>query len=160
MPIGVYKRLPLEERFWNNVKKTDSCWIWTGSRKTFGYGQISSGPRGKSKNFGAHRLCWIIHFGKIPPHLHVCHTCDNPICVNPKHLFLGTNLDNIADCIAKKRNPHGEKHGMSFLKEKDVKEIRNLYKSGNYTQREIATIYNVTRYTISDIILKRSWRHI
>jgi hypothetical protein len=92
----------LEEFFWQRVKKTETCWIWTGSiEKPFGYGTIHSHITGK--RLGAHRASWMIHKGPIPENLFVCHKCDNPPCCNPNHLFLGTCADNNRDAWAKGR---------------------------------------------------------
>lgn len=103
----------LERRFWAKVgmQPKDQCWPWRGSRaKRYGYGELSvrrnnirTGPPGK-----AHRISYELHFGPIAPGLKVLHTCDEPACVNPAHLKLGTQLDNIADMVAKGRhNPRG-----------------------------------------------------
>jgi hypothetical protein len=91
-------------RFWERVpnRPADECWMWTGPRWWDGYGRAG--------NRGAHRLSWIIAFGPIPDGLHVCHRCDAPLCVNPAHLFLGTNEDNRRDMLRKARHAHGPAH--------------------------------------------------
>lgn len=106
----VYKHAATEDtllkRFWKRVQKTDSCWIWTGTKLWNGYGSLSLGrARGFSidQKHYAHRVSWLIHNGEIPDGIFVCHRCDNPICVRPDHLFLGTPLDNMRDMISKGR---------------------------------------------------------
>jgi hypothetical protein len=93
----------LLERFWAKVKKTESCWIWTAYRNRQGYGRIGTSA---AKSTNAHRVSWIIHNGPITENQFVCHKCDNPSCVNPHHLFLGTRQDNINDMMIKKRSKH------------------------------------------------------
>lgn len=96
--------MPLTQRFWRKVERSDGCWLWTGVRTGRGYGRIQQGGLEKRKALLVHRLSWELHFGAIPAGLVVCHKCDVPLCVRPDHLFLGTQRDNIADCIAKGRS--------------------------------------------------------
>lgn len=100
-------RKPLTQRFWAFVKKTKGCWLWIGTLakgKWGGYGSIRL-PYGKGM-IKAHRLSWEMRFGPIPKGLQVCHSCDNPACVRPDHLFVGTQSDNQKDCEKKKRRYH------------------------------------------------------
>lgn len=159
------ERIPLEQRFWKYVNKTDGCWLWTGkARREFGYGAIAIG----GKNGGAmpsHRASWLIHFGDIPDGMCVCHTCDVPACVRPDHLFLGTRSDNNKDMALKNRydkvkRAKGERHGMRKLSESDVIQIRELYKPGETPLRTVAATFGVSLQTISRIINKKNWKHL
>jgi len=93
--------------FWSRVNKTDGCWLWTGATLR-GYGR-RSGRRPPHERI-CHRYAWIITNGPIPDGIHVLHRCDNPSCVRPDHLFLGTHQDNVSDMIAKDRHSHGDRH--------------------------------------------------
>lgn len=117
-PVG-RPRVPLVQRFWSNVRKTDSCWFWTGSTNKWGYGKTTeSGARGKTVS--AHRVSWLLHNGPIPDGLWVLHKCDEHYapgdisyrrCVNPAHLYLGTHRDNTQDTVRTGRIASGERNG-------------------------------------------------
>ncbi len=97
------KNEPIEIRFWQKVSKTDSCWVWTGLKQKAGYGLIQEGGKNGGKRITASRLSYKLAYGDFDQSLKVCHTCDNPSCVRPDHLFLGTQADNMRDCSLKKR---------------------------------------------------------
>jgi hypothetical protein len=94
----------LEQKFWERVVKLDkeSCWVWLGSKTQKGYGRLPVETLPKKKTKEAHRISWEIHFGEIEKGPCICHHCDNPICVNPNHLFKGTTNDNIQDAVRKR----------------------------------------------------------
>lgn len=160
------RRQTLEEQFWKQVQKTDSCWVWTGAKfKCGGYGALKVGGR-NGKVLRAHRVSWEMHIGVIPEGLFVCHSCDNPPCVNPSHLFLGTPLDNTADCSRKNRMVQqkngyvhrGEKHWHTTLTEADVRKIRELV--GSMPYRALGRMFHVSSSTILDIKKRRVWGHV
>lgn len=143
-------------RFSPNRPEND-CWEWTGWCHPRGYGKLSVEGRTEA----AHRVSWAIHFGEDPGKLHVLHKCDNPSCVNPAHLFLGTDLDNNQDMIAKGRNIiiRGERHGRSPFTDADVRIIRERWTSGA-SFSSLAREFGVSRVAIRNICLKRSWSHV
>lgn len=146
------------KRFWAKVlvKDIDECWLWTGYIKNK-YGYI-----GYSGSYTyAHRLAWIIEHGDIPEGMFVCHTCDNPGCVNPAHLFLGTHSDNIKDMFDKGRgvNNTGEKNGNARLTVTQVLEIRQLATTGK-SYRNIGNQYGISSAQVSRIVNKTSWAHV
>lgn len=138
------------------VNEQSGCWEWTGSKYPKGYGQFWSGTRGRS---GSHRFAYTVFNGPIPDGLHVCHKCDNPSCVNPDHLFVGTHGENMADMTAKKRHQFGSRSRNAKFTEDDVKEIRRAYQAGT-TQPELAAKFGVSDVTISKIVLAATWRHV
>jgi predicted DNA-binding protein YlxM (UPF0122 family) len=153
-------RQPLEQRFWKFVNKTDTCWLWTGATRGFGYGAINTGGK-NGKTEAAHRASWLIHFGDIPNDLCICHHCDNPLCVRPDHLFLGTRADNNHDMQNKGRasgGAQGEKHHQSKLTQEQVVEIRTAFHKHPAKLQEIANQYGVTLQTIQRLIQGDSWQ--
>lgn len=160
------KRMPyqqmrsLESRFWSFVRKTDNCWVWTGSTNGKGYGQMSQGKRG-FKPLLSHRVSWKLHFGVIPEGLCVLHRCDNPPCVRPGHLFLGTMTDNDADRDAKGRTAKGSDHCRSKLTESVVVQAREMYWKKRVLVKDIAAQLGViSASALSQAVLGRTWKHV
>ena len=153
---GPYKTKPIKNRFWENVRKTESCWWWKGTKNKNGYGVL--GINGKTKL--AHRLSWAISVSEIPIGKHVLHTCDNPSCVRPSHLFIGTQADNNLDMHNKGRSSGGSLRGQrnpnAKLTESDVSQIRKLVKQG-ISQVDLARQHGVHKHTINNIIKGRNW---
>jgi len=136
------------------------CWLWEASLNgTKGYyGQIRTGNTMSL----AHRVSYELHKGKIPKGKFVLHTCDVPSCVNPDHLFLGTQLDNMLDKKIKNRchSNKGSENGRSKLTEKEVTEIKLLLNSNLFLQKEIAEMFNVAQNTVSSISTGYTWKHM
>jgi hypothetical protein len=148
-------------RFFSKIRFTKSCWLWTSPKANTGYGQIGSGKR-KSKLLSAHVASWILHFGKKPAGLFVCHDCpdgDQKLCVNPAHLWLGTTDQNMKDAANKGRTPKGERHGRAKLTNKQIKEIRSR-RMAKMKHAEIARIYGVGRENIGMILRGKTWKHV
>lgn len=135
-----------------NVNEND-CWIWKGSKHRQGYGNVTY----KEKLELAHRVSWMIYYGEIPEGIKVCHHCDEPSCVNPAHLFLGTQLDNMADCIKKGRFtrniPKTRRIKLNF---DQVQEIKMLNEKG-ITRKELQEKFNVGQTCIAKILQGKSW---
>jgi len=151
--------IPLAIRFWDKVQLSEGCWTWTGATTGHGYGVLSKG-RDVEGLISAHRLAYKITYGPIPCGMNVCHKCDNPRCVRPDHLFLGTQKDNVLDMINKGRQRYkvcyGEDHGCAKLTTTQVIEIRDELKNGT-RQVDLAARYSVTQATISHIKLGKKW---
>jgi hypothetical protein len=170
------------ERFWTYITRcshgdacTQCCWEWQGCRQWRGYGLFSVGNTavGQRRNVATHRLMSLFASGEIPTGVHVLHTCDNPPCCNPAHLWRGTKADNILDMVQKGRSlsgdrnparrwpeklPRGERHGMARLIPAQVLAIRAL--QGTMTQQEIARHFRISPYHVSNIHRRRNWKHL
>lgn len=158
---GIKLQGSLEERFWRFVNKSDenSCWNWVG-QKINGYGRISLGAKSLASD-GSHRVSWKMHNKQdIPKGMFVMHSCDNPSCVNPKHLSLGTPKDNSQDMIAKGRKkiviPIGEQNGKSIINPEIVRFIR----SSDLSHAELARQLNISNGCVRSVRSKRTWKHI
>jgi hypothetical protein len=150
-----------EENFWKKVNKLgeNDCWNWLEYKGPDGYGVCKL--NGITKR--SHRVAYELCIGTIPEGFYICHICDNPACCNPKHLFAGTQYENMKDMAKKGRadrtkKAKGEKVCGAKLTEKDVIIIRSLYP--NLTYKQIADTYKVSRHCISAIITRETWKHI
>lgn len=150
------------DKFWSKVLKSDSCWTWTDRPVAGGYGRFR--PVGGTW-ISAHRFSWMLHYGQIPSKIFVCHHCDNPICVRPEHLFLGTPLENAQDRVAKGRSrytPHGKKgesNASSVLTDDQVRAIRQLAERG-IGCAIIARIAGISKTRLQQIVKGKAWTHL
>lgn len=149
---------PLTEHFWAQVKilGPDDCWEWQGYRSHKGYGQMQI----NRQVVPTHRVAWELTHGPIPDGLHVLHHCDNPSCVNPNHLFLGTNADNVADKIAKERQPIGTRIGNAKLTEEQVIEARQRFAKGGISMASLAREYGISGVSMRSALLRLTWKHL
>lgn len=131
------------------------CWLWTAGSNIYGYGAIQAGRRSQHL-LRAHRVSWQLHRGPVPVGLLVLHRCDTPACVNPSHLFLGTQPDNIRDKVAKRRHAHGITTKGCKLNPAKVREIRASLES----HKSLALLYGVSRVTISNVKTRHTWRYV
>lgn len=161
----------LNERFWSKVDRSapGGCWVWTANKNNMGYGLFR--PGGTAPKRLAHRLSYAAAKGTIPEGMCVLHRCDNPACVRPAHLFLGTKADNARDMDAKGRRrvslhpenlgppKRGAAHHAAKLTEERVREIRRR-RAGGDAIRALAREYGVDRATIQAVVKRESWRHV
>lgn len=170
IPIFLTKKQ--ENRFYSKVNKQeiDQCWEWQ-QRNKFGYGVFLI----KGREYRAHRIAYYLHYNQDPGKLLVCHKCDNRLCVNPHHLFLGTYADNNADRNAKGRQMKGDKHhyrtnpelrpigtrnGSAKLTDDEVVAIRNQYNELKTPHRQLAELFSVTKSTITRVLSGNYWKHV
>jgi hypothetical protein len=166
-----YRGSTQAERFWAKVDQRADCWLWLGARNATGYGHaILNG-----KQTTAQRVAWELTHGPIPAGQFALHRCDNPSCVRPSHLFLGTHQDNMADMVGKGRAasgersawhlypdrvPRGEANGMSKLTADKVRAIRSQHAQRIASLAVIAAMFGVSRSTAKRIVRRDTWRHI
>jgi hypothetical protein len=149
------------ERFWSyvDIKGFFDCWEWTGHLHKKGYGWFKLDGKWQS----THRISWKLSNGEIPKGMSILHKCDNRACCNQAHLFLGTQVDNMADMVAKGRSAMcslpGSKDGMSKLTEEQVICIRVLFQAG-ITIAELARMYKISWTTIGEAVKRKTWKHI
>src|SRR6267142_336332 len=147
----LFERRDFDLHFWSQVDKSGDCWLWTGLRNIFGYGRFTF----DSSSMMAHRASWVINNAQMPLELNVLHKCDVRLCVNPKHLWLGTNRDNALDMSAKGRAPTP----LAKLTEQQVREIRARRKNGEKGV-DLAREYGLCPRQIARINTGHYWRHV
>jgi len=153
--------VPWQNRFWLHVRKTKSCWLWTRAKRPGGYGVLGAGKGGTMR---AHRAAWELTKGSIPPKLCILHRCDNPPCVRPSPLFLGTRGDNAKDRDEKGRRKTGRVYPgieckTSKLTNQKVKAIRRMRENG-WTMTAIGRKMGIHHTHVRRIVLRISWRHL
>jgi hypothetical protein len=156
-----YGACSFEKRFWGKVDRSneDGCWLYRRRLDALGYGRVEkSGPRTY-----AHRVAWELTYGPVPDGVDVCHTCDVRNCCNPRHLFLGTAADNMADCKRKGRHTYGARNTRALLTEEQAKEIIRefkFYSPRKTNAQELAARYGVSPELIYTVGTGRSWKHL
>ena len=141
------------QSFYDRVQTAGDCWEWTGGKDRQGYGRM----RVNGKHVSAHRFSYELNVGRIPSGLMVCHRCDNPGCVKPSHLFIGTAKDNNHDAVKKGRTARtcGTQNGNAKLKPSDIVRIKELCKSN--TQRQVARKFGISQMCVSKIVRGLKW---
>lgn len=153
----------ISDRFHARLRaEPGGCVVWTGARCRDGYGNIRVGHGTQRRMVGAHRVSWELHVGPIPEGKHVLHRCDNPPCVRPEHLFLGTHRDNFLDAAAKGRlgKARGEDHGRSRLHNADVARMRCLAATRGLSCRSLSRRFGVSKSTVARILKGESWKSV
>ena len=143
------------ERHAGKIDRSGECWVWTAQRDDDGYGRVQIGKTPRRP----HRVAYEIAYGAIPAGALVLHRCDNPSCVRPDHLFLGTHADNVRDRDAKGRTARGSRQGGAILDEARVARMRSLRRSG-VSARRLATSFGVSEPTVYAVLSRRMWRHV
>lgn len=161
----------LHYRLYSRTTQQGECLVWTGRRTYNGYGTICYSGR----RLRCHRLSWTLAYGEIPDGLFVLHSCDNPPCIRPEHLFLGTAIDNVTDMMQKGRQARGDKHrsrthpetlsrgeanGRAKLKTKQAVAIKTAYAQGEATYNQLARLHGITYNCVWDIVHGKTWTHL
>lgn len=149
--------IPVAERFWSKVEQSDGCWLWQAARDGQGYGRIGSN---RTRPLRAHRLAYEFTFGPIPEGMDVLHQCDNPPCVRPDHLRVGTHEDNVRDMYEKRRHTKGEDSHFAKVTGADVRAMREAWESGRSSVRNLAAQYGLSPSGVRQIVYRRKWKHI
>ncbi len=153
---GVSRSITVEQRFFSYVEKTESCWNWKGFLNKKGYAQF----RINYTRHPAHRVAYLLFRGPVEAGLLVCHRCDNPRCVNPDHLFLGTNQDNVRDMVSKKRHRTGSRKPNSKMNDESVRELFTMCSKRYFEHEELAKMFGVCRPLITNILNGKRWKHL
>lgn len=164
----ISKRLPqlsesILDRFLSKIAYTaniNNCWDWMGGISRGGYGNFGVRINNATKNIICTRLSYFIHNNKDPYGFAVLHKCDNRKCVNPNHLYLGSNKDNSEDMVQKNRQASGVNNGSSKLSEQQVIEIRKEYVFRTVSFQKLANKFNLAKATVKSIIKRETWKHI
>jgi hypothetical protein len=139
---------------------SDGCWGWSGTLDEKGYGRVRTWVEDRWIPRLAHRVSWELHRGPIPDGLSVLHTCDNPPCTRPEHLFLGNQLDNMQDCASKDRHTRGERSATAKLTEAQVIEMRARFAAGERNYSKLGREYGVSAVQVRSIILRERWKYL
>ena len=156
--MGKSYRISIEDNYNENViRHPTGCWGWRLKPNVNGYVQVRSS---EGKKMYGHRYSWEVHRGPIPEEMCVLHSCDNPTCTNPDHLFLGTMNDNTKDMLSKDRESRGERHPGARLTEAKVILMRQMYSSGKYTMERLGYLFKVSEGTVYSAVRRQSWKHV
>jgi hypothetical protein len=142
--------------FWEKIDFLGDCWVWTGATMAGGYGKVTY----SGVTMGAHRCVFTYTTGIDAANLFVCHHCDNPPCVNPAHLYVGTPKQNSADMVRRKRASRHAKGALAVLTESEVLEARAIFAAGGATVEGLAATFGVQRPTIRDLLTGRTWKTV
>jgi len=149
-PLTVEMACANKHRVEHYTEATDKCWNWKGPVNKSSRGTYGNLGIGKGLRYLAHRISYMIHKGDIPDDMLVLHTCDNTLCVNPEHLYLGSDKKNTDDRFIRNRN-------FGKLVKEDAAEIKRLLDGGEHTQAEIASMFNISQSHVSHISTGREW---
>lgn len=150
------------DRLLTRVKPSgDGCWLWQGAKQTTGYGHLSVSHNGRKYQVSAHRFSYVLHHDEIPPGMVIMHKCDRPSCVNPTHLLVGTQAENLADMVRKGRmgTAPGMLHPFAKITDDDVRAIRRLAAAG-VSQRELGRRFGIHNTVVCRIVRRERWTHV